>query len=79
MLKLGLYEQLINKLISTKLNEVDGGKFHIRQSILDKEEASEYLSKYLGEVIKIALATIPNEDNVEKQIEVSNKIILLLN
>lgn len=79
MLKLGLYEQLINKLISTKLNEVDKQKYFIKETILDKAEASKYLSRYLSEVIQIALSTLPNENSLEKQIELSNKIILLLN
>jgi superfamily II DNA or RNA helicase len=79
MLKLGLYEQLINRLFLTKLNKLGTSNFYVKESILDKEEASKYLSKYLGEVIGVALSTIKDENNVEKQIELSNKIIKLLN
>ncbi len=78
MLELGLYEQLINKLVSSKLNEVDRHSYFIKETIIDKEEASKYLSNYLGEIIRFALATIPNENNIERQIQLSNKIISLL-
>ena len=79
MLKLGLYEQLINNLISSKINELDRSNYYIKETVLDKEEASQYLSRYLAEVIKAALSSIPNESNIEKQIELSNKILSLLN
>ena len=54
----GLYEQLINKLLTNKLQSVDSEKFHISETILDKEEASQYLSLYLTETIKFALNEI---------------------
>ena len=79
MLKLGLYEQLINKLISAKLKDVDRNKYFIKETVLDKEEAAKYLCRYLADIIDIALSSLPKENNIEKQIEVSNKIISLLN
>ena len=48
----GLYEQLINKLVTNKLDSLDCQKFHISETLLDKEEASQYLSLYLAETIK---------------------------
>src|SRR5690606_38774410 len=74
----GLYEQLITKLVSNKLENVDLQKFHISETILDKEEASQYLSLYLVETIKFALNEIKDKDRPLKQIELSNKIIKLL-
>jgi len=74
----GLYEQLINKLVSNKLDSLDSQKFHISETILDKEEASQYLSLYLAETIKYALNEIKEKDRPLKQIEISNKIITLL-
>ncbi|MBZ9631298.1 DUF3427 domain-containing protein [Salegentibacter sp. LM13S] len=74
----GLYEQLITKLVSNKLEDVDLQKFHVSESALDKEEASQYLSTYLSETIKFALNEIKDKDRPLKQIELSNKIISLL-
>ncbi len=79
MLELGLYEQLINRLISSKLKLVDRNKFYVQEAILDKVEAASYLSKYLGEVIQSALSSLSSDNNIERQIELSNRIITLLN
>ncbi len=77
LIELGLYEQLINKIIANKLNSLDK-TFFIKTDILDKEEASRYLSLYLSETIKFALNEIKDENKTLKQIELSNKIIQLL-
>ncbi len=74
----GLYEQLINKLVTNKLDSLDCQKFHISETPLDKEEASQYLSLYLAETIKYALNEIKEKDRPIRQIEISNKIITLL-
>jgi superfamily II DNA or RNA helicase len=78
MTQQGLYEQLINKLILSKLNDLDRNTFYIKESIIDKSEASKVLSQYLTEVIRYALNIITGDDSIEKQIELSNKIIFLL-
>jgi superfamily II DNA or RNA helicase/uncharacterized protein (UPF0128 family) len=78
MFELGLYEQLINKLFSFKLSTLDKDKFYIKETVLDKEEAAQYLSRYLSFVIQTALKALPKESSIEKQIELSNKIIRLL-
>lgn len=77
-MKEGLYEQLISKLISSKLNDLDRNIFYIKETEIDKGEAARLLSQYLVEVIRIALSLISGENSVEKQIEISNKIIKLL-
>ena len=78
MTQLGLYEQLINKLISSKLNNLDRNIYYIKESPIDKNEASRLLSQYLVGVIHVALSLIAGDDSIEKQIELSNKIISLL-
>lgn len=74
----GLYEQLINKLIESKLNDLDRNAFYIKESAIDKSEASRVLSQYLTEKIRLALSLISGDESIEKQIEISNKIIFLL-
>lgn len=78
MAQIGLYEQLINKLIASKLNELDRHHFYIKEIPVDKAEAARVLSQYVSDVIKIALNLITGESALEKQIELSNKIIKLI-
>ena len=74
----GLYEQLINKLISSKLNDLDRNTYFIKKSPVDKVEASRILSQYLVNVIRFALNQLSGEDSIEKQISLSNNIIKLI-
>ncbi len=75
----GLYEKLITKLIALKLDELDQKSFFIKSVPIDKAEASQLLSQHLSEIIKYALSLVKNDDQyIEKQIELANKIILLL-
>jgi len=76
--ELGIYEQLVNKLISNRLSLFDSQKFFIKSATIDKEEASRYLSSYLAETIKFVLNEIKDENKTLRQIELSNKIIQLL-
>jgi superfamily II DNA or RNA helicase len=78
MIQLGLYEQLINKLLSSKLDLLEKEKFFIKETIVDKEEAAKYLGRYLSSTIQYALNSLPKENCLEKQIELCNKIIYLI-
>ena len=78
MLSEGLYEQLINKLLSSRLKQLEKDKFYIKERPIDKEEAAMLLSQYLIRVVNLALGLITGEDSIDKQIELSNKIIYLL-
>jgi len=74
----GIYEQLINKLVASRLDDLDKNTFYIKKNPIDKIEASKMLSLYLSEVIKVAFNLINGENSLENQIEISNKIIYLL-
>jgi len=74
-LEQGLYEQLITKIITNKLHDLDENQFFVEKVTLDKAEASRYLSQYLAETITFALNSIKGDDDILKKIEVSNKII----
>jgi hypothetical protein len=74
----GLYEQIINKLISSKLDEIDREKFYIHETEIDKAEAAKVLSLYLINAVTTALSLINGDDSLIRQIEISNKIISLL-
>ncbi|MHA4895777.1 DEAD/DEAH box helicase [Pedobacter sp. PWIIR3] len=75
----GIYEQLITKIIASRLDELNADEFFFKTVALDKAEASRYLSQYLAETIKNALKFVKEkDDSIEKKIELSNKIIQLL-
>ena len=78
MFELGLYEQLLNKLISEKINTTNIDNFFIQTSQIEKAEASTILTNYCTKIIKFALDLINSEDSIQKQIELINKIILIL-
>ncbi|OJU53745.1 MAG: hypothetical protein BGN96_09110 [Bacteroidales bacterium 45-6] len=63
-MELGLYEQLINKVISAKLNQLDKNKFYIKQTNIDKAEAAKLLAQYLSSVVKYALSLISGDDSI---------------
>ncbi|MDX6190961.1 DUF3427 domain-containing protein [Flavobacterium sp. Fl-318] len=74
----GLYEELVTKLITYKINELNKDTFQIKKVSIDKAEASQILSQHIGKTIKHAFTLIKGENIVETQIEIANKIILLL-
>ncbi|ADG94391.1 type III restriction protein res subunit [Arcobacter nitrofigilis DSM 7299] len=74
----GVYEQLINNLISKKLNSIKEEEFYIKTSKIEKNEASLILTQYLSKIIHFSLNSISGEDSIENQIQLINKIIYLL-
>ncbi|MGK0412016.1 MAG: superfamily II DNA or RNA helicase [Polaribacter sp.] len=74
----GIYEELITQLVSEKLKELDKDKFFLKKSLIDKEEASNILSKHLSKTLKHAFEIIKGENKIEQQIQIANKIIRLL-
>jgi superfamily II DNA or RNA helicase len=75
----GIYEELVTKLISFKLNELDKNTFQVKTTLIDKAEASQILARHIGQTIQYAFSLIKGDDNIDRQIEISNKIILFLN
>lgn len=74
----GIYEELITKLVSTKINELDDEAFYIKKTKIDKEEASLLLSQHLAKVIRFAFSMIKGDHILEQQIKIANDIIQLL-
>lgn len=74
----GIYEELVTQLVSEKINELDRDKFFLKKSEIDKEEASDVLSKHLSKTLKHAFQLVKGANKIDKQIEIANKIIRLL-
>lgn len=74
----GLYEELVTKLVKQKLKELDKETFQIKKTPIDKAEAALILSQHLGRTIKQSLMLMKGDDQINKQIELANKIISFL-
>lgn len=78
VMQLGLYEQLINKLVYHQIKQLDRNQFYVKESSIDKAEAARLLGQYLSDLIQYALSLIAGDDSVDRQIELANKIIHLI-
>lgn len=74
----GLYEELVTKLITFKLNELDKETFQVKTTAIDKAEAAQLLSEHIGKTIRHAFTLIKGDNVLENQIEIANKVILFL-
>ena len=74
MLKLGLYEQVISRLLRKELaSETDK---HIETAPIDKEEASRILAKYSAQFIEMSLEKIKdNGGSILSQVELINRLL----
>ena len=74
----GIYEELVTKLVSLKLDELEKDNFQVKTTSIDKAEAAQLLSHHISGTLKHALTLIKGDDVIFKQIEIANKIILFL-
>jgi len=73
MLKPGIYEQVLNKLIS---KEIDSSLHIVKTGPIEGEEAGKVLAEYLAGVIREELANIKdNGGKIEDQINLCNRLI----
>jgi superfamily II DNA or RNA helicase len=77
-MNIGLYEQLINNIISKRLDVISNDEFYIKTSKIEKNEASFILTQYISKILSLSLSFISGDDSIQRQIELINKIILLL-
>src|SRR5690554_3125818 len=74
----GIYEALITQLVSHKIDTLDRDTFYINTTSIDKAEASKLFAQHLYGAIKNALSLIKGEHQIEDQIRIENKIILII-
>ena len=65
----GIYEEIVTKLVKNKIEQLDRGKFYIKEVSIDQAEASEMLTLRLSQTIKYALNTLKGDNVLEQQIE----------
>ena len=66
----GIYEELVTELVKRKLNEIDKDTFYIKETAVDKAEASSIFSNHLSKVFKYAFSIIKSENIIDTQIEI---------
>lgn len=72
----GIYEQIITNLITGRLNKE---QFYIGERVLEQAEAAIWLSRFLSRIIEYAVNCLPaGDDQLQRQIELSNQLILWL-
>jgi superfamily II DNA or RNA helicase len=74
----GIYEELVTQIVSRKINELEKDIFYISKATIDKAEASAFLARHLSCTIKDALNLIRGDNQIERQIELANSIILFI-
>ena len=76
MLKQGLYEQLINRMIDAELKNAESQGMYTNAAPVDAGEASKILSQYLSEVIEKGLDNVrDNGGSLTDQIALVNKLV----
>ena len=76
MLKQGLYEQLINRLIGREIKKAEERNMYVDVVPVDTGEASKILSQYLAEIIEKGLDNVrDNGGSFADQIALANKLV----
>ncbi len=76
MQQTGIYEQLITKLIESRL---DRDKFYVGERQLNSAEASVWLSRFLSNILEFAIESVPSgDDRLQEQIDLSNQLLMWL-
>jgi len=74
----GLYEEIVTRLVASKLETLERDNFYIKEVAIDKEEAAQVISQHLGHIIQYALTFLKDDTGVVRQLALANKIIRLL-
>lgn len=59
----GLYEQIINQLFKAKLEKYDRKIYHIGMKEIGRDEAIQYLSRYLYALIQSTIDDVAQQEN----------------
>jgi hypothetical protein len=77
-LPFGLYERLVTSGLKARLLRFDSDTAHIVKKEIDPAEAHAALARHVANVLSRALNSLPQEDRVAAQSELTNQIIGLL-
>ncbi len=75
----GVYEQLINQLISDEIESLPREQYYIESVPLKRKDAALFLAQYFSKILQTTLGLLKEDkDSAANQIELANKLILLL-
>src|SRR3989442_985865 len=74
----GLYEHLVSEFISAGIEEAEQDNLRAELCQLDPGDSHTYLAQYLAGHVRKAFASFPEIDRLSRQIELANRIIVLL-
>lgn len=74
----GLYESLVNEFIEAGVAEAARENLLAERRDLDAGDSHDYFAQYLASHIRKAFSSFPLTDRLEKQVELANRILVLL-
>lgn len=75
----GVYEQLINQLISDEIDSLTHDQYYIESVPLKRKDAAQFLAQYFSKILQTTLGLLKEDkDSAANQIELANKLIQLL-
>ena len=75
----GVYEQLINQLISDEIESLPHDQYYIESVPLKRKDAALFLAQYFSKILQTTLGLLKEDkDSAANQIELANKLIQLL-
>ena len=77
-LAVGLYEHLVNELIDEGISEAARENLRSEVRELDPGDSHGYIAQYLATYIRKAFASLPEADRLNRQIQLANKVLVLL-
>ncbi len=77
-LAVGLYETLVDELIDEAISESTRDKLRAELRGLDPGDSHEYFARHIGSHIRRAFASLPAADRLNRQLQLANKILVLL-
>lgn len=77
-LKPGLYESIVNEFIEEGVAEASRENLQAQLRGLDAGDSHDYFAQYLASHIRKAFASLPVTERLEKQVELANRILVLL-
>ena len=85
-MKIGIYEQIINRLFEEKIASIDQARFYVGERVIERQEVAKLLSMYLTNIFEQMLTDVAcsdsdeeddnlSDNSVKKGIELANAII----
>ncbi len=75
----GVYEQLINQLISDEIDSLPHDRYNVEYVPLKRKDAALFLAQYFSKILQTTLGLLKEDkDSASNQIELANKLIQLL-